>query len=197
MNQALESLAYSQAVSSDSLEDRAAEAIAQIKGFPEECPSECKEALVAGYRRRYSEKKPAQVYAVIGGNYVLATEEMQKNKKVEKVSIGVEYAFSFSTHEYAKLTQENKPLRDLVQSIREGAQDYCSNRFGDLKRAAKKLLRQETGAQRTEKTFMESTKESFDAMEKSVKTKASRGDTTAKPEKFKIALAAFWSSYNS
>ena len=99
MNQSLENLAYSQALSSDSLEDRAHEAIAQIPGFPEECPSESKDALVAGYRRRYAEKHPAVVYAVIGGNYVLATDEMQKNKKVEKVSIGSEYAFSFSTHE--------------------------------------------------------------------------------------------------
>ena len=122
---------------------------------------------------------------------------MLKNKKVEKVNIGVEYAFSFSTHEYAKLTQENPNLRKLVQSIRESTQDYCSNRFNDLKRCAKKLLRKDNGTQRTALTFVESTKSSFDAMEKSVKTKASRGDTTAKPEKFKLALAAFWSTYNA
>ena len=197
MNQSLENLAYSQALSSDSLEDRAQEAIAQIPGFPEECPSESKDALVAGYRRRYAEKHTAQVYAVIGGNYVLATDEMLKNKKVEKVSIGVEYAFSFSTHEYAKLTQENPNLRKLVQSIRESTQDYCSNRFNDLKRCAKKLLRKDNGTQRTALSFVESTKASFDAMEKSVKTKASRGDASAKPEKFKLALAAFWTTYNA
>ena len=197
MNQSLENLAYSQAVSNDTLEERAHEAITQIAGFPEECPSECKDALVSGYRRRYAEKNPAQVYAVIGGNYVLATEEMQKNKKVEKVSIGVEYAFSFSTHEYAKLTQENPNLRKLVQSIREATQDYCSNRFGDLKRCAKKLLRKDNGTQRQSLTFVDSVKKSLGDMEKSVKTKASRGDTTAKPEKFKLALAAFWSTYNA
>ena len=122
---------------------------------------------------------------------------MEKNKKVEKLEIGVEYAFSFTTHEYGKMTQENPALRKVVQGIREKTQDYCSNRFNDLKRAAKKILRKDSGVKREEKTFKESAEKVFDDWEKSVKTKSSRGDKTARPDRFKLAVTAFWSTYNS
>ena len=196
MDNTLENLGYTQAVSNDTLEEKAQEAMAKIPGFPEDCPEESKAALVSGYRKRYAERNPGVMYAIIDGNYVLATPDMEKNKKVEKVLIGVEYAFSFSTHEYGKLTQENPALRKVVQGIREKPQDYCSNRFNDLKRAAKKLLRKDSDAKRTESTFKESADKVFEAWEKSVKTKSNRGDKTARPDRFKLAVAAFWSTYN-
>ena len=197
MDQSLENLGYTQAVSNDTLEDKAHEAITKIPGFPETCPDESKAALVSGYRKRYAEKNPSETYAVIDGNYVLATPDMEKNKKVEKLEIGVEYAFSFTTHEYGKMTQENPALRKIIQGIREKTQDYCSNRFNDLKRAAKKILRKDSGVKREEKTFKESAEKVFDDWEKSVKTKSSRGDKTARPDRFKLAVTAFWSTYNS
>jgi len=194
----LESLGYHQAQSSDSLEDRASEAIAHIPGFPETISDEAKAALYRGYIRRYNERKPVTTFAVIDGNYVTATPEMVSNKKVEKVEIGVSFAMSFSTHEYGKLTQENPALRKIVQGIREDASTYCSNRLGDLKRAAKKILKSaQDGQKRETKTFEESAKKVFEDWEKSVKTKNSRGDSTAKPEKFKAAVAAFWKAYNA
>lgn len=196
MDQSLENLGYTQAVSNDTLEEKAKDAIAIIPGFPESCPDESKASLVSGYRRRYAERNPGVLYAIIDGNYVLATPDMEKNKKVEKILIGVEYAFSFTTHEYGKMTQENPALRRVIQDIREKTQDYCSNRFNDLKRAAKKILRKDDGTKRTEKTFKESAEKVFDDWEKSVKTKSSRGDKTARPDRFKLAVAAFWTAYN-
>lgn len=198
MSTNLEALGYSQAQSSDSLEDRAREAMGAIPGFPETVTDEAKAALYRGYIRRYGERKPVVTYAVIDGNYVTATAEMISNKKVEKVEIGVAFAMSFSTHEYGKLTQENPALRAIVQSIREGVSDYCSNRLGDLKRAAKKLLKAgQDGAKRETKSFEESAKTVFDQWEKSVKTKNAKGDPTAKPVNFKAAVAAFWKAYNA
>jgi TRAP-type C4-dicarboxylate transport system substrate-binding protein len=135
---------------------------------------------------------------VIDGNYTLATPEMISNKKVEKIQVGAEFAFSFSTHEYGKLGQENPQLRKIVEKIRTDAQDYCSNRLGDLKRAARKILsKQNGGIARETKSFEESAKKIFSDWEKSVKTKASRGDPSAKPEKYKAAVAAFWKVYNT
>jgi vacuolar-type H+-ATPase subunit H len=194
----LENLGYAQAQSSDSLEDRANEAMASITGFPEDISPEAKAALYRGYIRRWSERNPAKVYAIIGGNYTLATPEILSNKKVEKIEVGAEYAFSFSTHEYGKLGQENPQLRKIVQEVRQSAQDYCSNRLGDLKRAAKKILSKAQGGQTREtKSFEESAKKVFNDWEKSVKTKSSRGDASAKPDKFKAAVAAFWKAYNA
>ena len=194
----LEKLGYAQAQSSDSLEDRANEAMDAIPGFPEEVSAEARDALYRGYRRRWAERNPVKVYAIIGGNYTLATPEILSNKKVEKIEIGVDYAFSFSTHEYGKLGQENPQLRKIVGDIRTSAQDYCSNRLGDLKRAAKKILNKaQGGVTRETKSFEESAKKVFSDWEKSVKTKASRGDASAKPDKFKAAVASFWKAYNA
>jgi hypothetical protein len=194
----LEKLGYAQAQSSDSLEDRANEAMDAIPGFPEEVSAEARDALYRGYRRRWAERNPAKVYAIIGGNYTLATPEILSNKKVEKIEVGMDYAFSFSTHEYGKLGQENPQLRKIVEDIRTSAQDYCSNRLGDLKRAAKKILNKaQGGVTRETKSFEESAKKVFSDWEKSVKTKASRGDASAKPDKFKAAVASFWKAYNA
>lgn len=194
----LENLGYAQAQSSDSLEDRANEAMASIAGFPEEISDEAKAALYRGYLRRFGERRPPATFAVVDGHYVQATPEMVANKKVEKIEVSVAFAMSFSTHEYGRMTQENPALRKIVQDIREAASTYCSNRLSDLKKAAKKILRAgQDGAKRETKSFEESAKTVFDQWEKSVKTKAARGDATAKPDKFKAAVAAFWKAYKA
>jgi hypothetical protein len=168
----------------------------QIPGFPEDVSQEARAALYRGYTRRYSENNPPVVYAVVNGHYVTATPEMLTNKKVEKAEIGVAYALSFSTHEYGKLASENPALRKVVEKIRTDTLDYCSNRLGDLRRTAKKLLRKDNGGGTRETlTFEESAKKVFDAWEKSVKTKAGRGDVTANVDRFKAAVAAFWKAY--
>jgi hypothetical protein len=75
-------------------------------------------------------------------------------------------------------------------------QDYCSNRLGDLKRAAGKLLNGNADRTRTTLDFTQSMQKVFDAMTKSVKVKNGKGDTTAEPAKFAVAVKAFWTSYN-
>ena len=198
MTAKLTGIAYSQAVSSDSLEDRATEVMAECAGFPEQLSPEARALLYSGYLKRFNERKPAVTYAIINGVYTQATPEMLSNKKVEKVEIGVDYAYSFTTHEFGKLGQENPSLYGIVKKIRDAGSVYCSNRLGDLKRAAKKILNaSEGGTTRTTKSFEESAKLVFDSWEKSVKTKQSRGDATARPEKFKGAVAAFWKAYNA
>ena len=194
----LENLGYAQAQSSDSLEDRANEAMASIPGFPESITDEAKAALYRGYLRRFGERRPATTFAVVDGHYVQATPEMVANKKIEKIEVSVAFAMSFTTHEYGRMTQDNPALRKIVQEVREAAGTYCSNRLGDLKKAAKKILISgQDGAKRETKSFEESAKTIFDQWEKSVKTKASRGDTTAKPDRFKSAVVAFWKAYKA
>ena len=198
MSANLEKLGYAQAQSSDSLEDRANEALTEIAGFPESITDEAKAALYRGYLRRFGERRPAVTYAVVDGHYVQATPEMTANKKIEKIEVTVAFAMSFSTHEYGRMTQDNPALRKIVQEIREAAGTYCSNRLGDLKRAAKKILKAgQEGTKRETKTFEESAEKVFGDWEKSVKTKAARGDATAKPDRFKAAVAAFWKAYKA
>ena len=192
----LKDLGYQQAKTGDSLETQAQFALDNITGFPEDVPSEAKEALYDGYRMRYSERKPATMYAVINDHYVLATPEQVQNKKVEKVEMGVAYAFSYSSQEFGKLKNTNPALHGIIKTIRDDVADYCSNRLGDLKRAAKKLIAKKDGTSRITLDFAQSMLKAFEAQEKSVKVKQAKGDTTANSAKFALAVKSFWMTYN-
>jgi hypothetical protein len=192
----LKDLGYQQAKTGDSLESQAQYALGNITGFPEDVPSEAKDALYDGYRMRYSERKPAQTYAVINDHYVLASVEQMQNKKIEKIDVGVAYAFSYSSQEFGKLKNTNPALHAIIKVVRDDVADYCSNRLGDLKRAAKKLIAKKDGATRTTLDFAQSMLKAFEAQEKSVKVKQAKGDTTANSAKFAVATKAFWTAYN-
>lgn len=193
----IKDMGYQQAKTGDSLQSQAQFAIEQIVGFPTDIPTESRNELYAGYQMRFNENRPAKVYAVINGHYTLATDEQAKNKKVEKIEIGVAYAFSYSSQEFGKLKNTNPALHGIVKQWRDDAADYCSNRLGDLKRAATKLLNKEKTVQRQTLDFAESVKKVFEQLDKSVKVKAGRSDTTAHPVQFKMAVDAFWKAYKA
>jgi hypothetical protein len=192
----LKDLGYQQAKTGDSLETQAQFALENIKGFPDDVPSEARESLYDGYRMRYSERKPAVMYAVVNDHYVIATPEQEQNKKIEKIEIGVAYAFAYSSQEFGKLKNTNPALHGIIKVIRDDVADYCSNRLGDLRRAAKKLTAKKDGATRTTLDFAQSMLKAFEAQEKSVKVKQAKGDTTANSAKFALAVKAFWTTYN-
>lgn len=191
----LKDLGYQHASTSDTLEGQAQYAIDNIVGFPEDVPAEARAELYEGYRMRCNDNKPPITYAVIDGHYVLATEEHKKSKKVEKIEVGVTYAFSYTSQEYGKLASTNPALHGLVKTWRESVGDYCSNRLGDLKSKAKKILNKGQSSSRTTLDFVQSMTNVFTAQEKSVKVKQAKGDATADPAKFKTAVNAFWTTY--
>ena len=192
----LKDLGYQQAKTGDTLETQAQFALDNITGFPENVPSEAKDALYDGYRMRYSERKPATMYAVINDHYVLATPEQVQNKKIEKIDVGVAYAFAYSSQEFGKLKNTNPALHSIIKVIRDDVADYCSNRLGDLKRSAKRLINKSDGSSRTTLDFAQSMLKAFEAQEKSVKVKQAKGDTTANSAKFTLAVKSFWMTYN-
>ena len=194
----LKDLGYKQAGTGDNLEAQAEYALANITGFPKEISSEAREMLYEGYRLRNSEKHPAKVYAVVNDHYVLATPEQIKNAKVEKIEIGVAYAFAYSQQEFGKLKNTNPALHGIIKEIRDAVGDYCSNRLGDLKRACNKILAKRNGktVTRTTLDFAQSMHKDFEAQEKSVKVKQAKGDTTANSAKFALAVKSFWMTYN-
>jgi hypothetical protein len=192
----LKDLGYQQAKTGDTLETQAQFALDNITGFPEDVPSEAKDALYDGYRMRYSERKPATMYAVINDHYVLATPEQVQNKKIEKIDVGVAYAFAYSSQEFGKLKNTNPALHSIIKVIRDDVADYCSNRLGDLHRSAKRLINKSDGSSRTTLDFAQSMLKAFEAQEKSVKVKQAKGDTTANSAKFTLAVKSFWMTYN-
>lgn len=191
----LKDMGYAQAKTGDSLADQAQYAIASIAGFPADIPAESRAELYSGYQLRFNENRPAVTYAVINGHYTIATPEQIANAKVEKIDIGVAYAFSYSSQEFGKLANTNPALHSIIKVWRSDAADYCSNRLGDLKRAATKLLNKGKTQQRQTLDFAESMTKLFEAQAKSVKVKAGRGDASANEAKYKAAVAAFWKAY--
>jgi hypothetical protein len=191
----LKDMGYAQAKTGDSLADQAQYAIASIAGFPADIPAESRAELYSGYQLRFNENRPAVTYAVINGHYTIATPEQIANAKVEKIDIGVAYAFSYSSQEFGKLANTNPALHSIIKVWRSDAADYCSNRLGDLKRVATKLLNKGKTQQRQTLDFAESMTKLFEAQAKSVKVKAGRGDTSANEAKYKAAVAAFWKAY--
>jgi len=189
----LKDSAFQQAGAYQTLESVARYALAQIKDFPKEVPTEAKDALYEGYRMKFDALQPAEVYAVINGHYVLASEEHKKTDNVEKVEIGVPYAYSYSSQEFGKLANTNPALHALVKGIREKCSTYCSNRLSDLKRAATKLLNEGKERQRgVNKDFAEFVEAWFkDAAPDRLKSAKNRGDSSADDKRFNEAKVAF------
>ena len=190
--------AYQQAGTMDTSTSQAQWAIDHLVGFPESITDEDKAQLGEGYKLRFNENNPPVTYAVINGHYVKPSAEHLKDKKVEKVEIGVDYAFSYSSQEFGKLKNENPALHEVVGKIRKALSTYQSNALGDLIAKAKKLLKKDEPTTRQSLNFVESMTKVFETQARSVKVKQHRGkDTTADAIKFEIAVDAFWKAYNA
>ena len=192
-------LGYKQAKIGDSLTQTAQYALEKISGFPEEISPEAKSELYSGYFKRYGENNPPVMYAVINGHYVQATLEHIENKAVEKINVGMEYAFALSPQDFGKLKSTEPEKHRMIGDIRDKVQTYASNRLGDLKRKAKDIIRKATsnGVARETIDFTESVTRAFDALDKSVKIKEARQDSTANAVQFRVAKDAFWKAYNA
>lgn len=189
----LKDSAFQQAGAAQTLESVARYALEKIAGFPASIPVEAKDELYDGYRMKFDVINPAVMYAVINDHYVLATEEHKANKSVEKVEIGVAHAFSYSQQEYGKLANTRPALHKLIKDVRDKCNTYCSNRLGDLKRAANKILNEGKERQRTaNKNFDEFVEAWFkDTAPDRLKSAAARGDSTAHEKRFNEAKVAF------
>ena len=137
------------------------------------------------------------VYAVVNDHYVIATPEQIANKKIEKIELTVAYAYSFSSQEFGKLKNTNPSLHKIIGEARDATSTYCSNKIRELKRIAKSLLNVGQTTARESFNFVESMSKDFEKQEKSCKVKQTRGnDSTADSAKFKLAVKAFWATYN-
>ena len=179
-------LGFAQAGTEDTLTAHAKQAIALIVGFPDSVSDEARASLYMGYRQRWDANHPAKLYAVIDGNYVEATADMVKNKKVEKVEIGMHHIFSYTQQEFGKLKVSQPALYSLMQPIRGDIVDYCAGCLGALKNKAKKILRKENSTSRAPNLdfvawMVDPEKGIVQTMKDKCKTAQRRGDKTANP----------------
>lgn len=193
----IKDLAYKQAVTGDTFRNQAKYALANIVGFPESVPDEAKTQLYDGYRLRLNESNAPVMYAVIDGNYVVATNEMLANKKIEKIKIGVDYAFSFSQQQFGQMKNEQPQIHALVKEWRDKANKYCANRLSELKRQAKAIMNEGKQRERSATaTFAERITDVLNDLQTKCKNAQARGDETANEALFKQAKLAFLTKWN-
>jgi hypothetical protein len=196
----LKDSAFQQAGAAQTLESVAQYALDNIVGFPKDISAEQKDELYAGYRMKF-ESLPAnapQMYAVINDHYVIATDEHKENKSIEKIELGVAYAFSYSSQEFGKLANTKPALHALIKGIRDKCGTYCSNRLGDLKRKANEILKRGQPRERTaNKNFDEFITVTLTTMKDRCISAKSRGDATADSDRLALALGAFTAKWNS
>lgn len=136
----LQDLAMQHGSALDRVEALAIWGLDNIKGFPEKISDEDTEQLQLGYRHKYSQKNPPVDYVVIEGNYLRVSDceiqgiEIPKN--AERVSYGVDFAFSFNPNEVGRLKDTHGEfIYNLVsgkQGIRTKCNKYVSNTLGKL-----------------------------------------------------------------
>ena len=195
----LKDLGYQQAGNFEKSISMAQHALDNIVGFPKDVPTEAKDELYEGYRMRFNERNPAKVYAVINDHYVHATQEHIEAKNVEKIEVGVAYAFSYSSQEFGKLKNTQPALHALIDVVRQKCNTYCSNRLADLKRAATAILNKDKPRERTaNKDFAEFVLAWMnDAAPTRLVSAKNRGDTSADTKKFNEAKVAFMVKWNA
>jgi hypothetical protein len=136
----LQDLAMQHGSALDRVEALAVWALDNVAGFPEKMSDSDVEQLQLGYRHKYSQKNPAVDYVVIEGNYLRVSDcEIQAieiPKNAERVSYGVDFAFSFNPNEVGRLKDTHGEfIYNLVsgkQGIRTKCNKYVSNTLGKL-----------------------------------------------------------------
>ena len=176
----LKGCAYNSAIGGETISNSAQYAMDNIAGFPNECSDEARAELDSGWLLRFNEINPAKEYLVGGETKV----------------IGVDFAMSFTTYEFGKLAEtQSAELKGIVKEWRDNASTYCSNRYSDLVKSAKKLLNKGSRKRGATLAFNEWIIEKDTGWLESADTRCrnanKRGDPTADVVKFRMAKDAF------
>lgn len=175
----LKNCAYNSAVGGETITNSAQYAIDHIAGFPDDCPKEARAELDSGWLLRFNENNPPKEY-LVGG---------------ERKVIGVDFAMSFSTYEFGKLAETHGPeVKGIVKEWRDNASTYCSNKFGELVRSAKKLMaggERKRGVTLAFGDWVTADKGWLDSADTRCRNAAKRGDPTADHARFRVARDAF------
>lgn len=195
----LSDAAYQQAKAGRTIREMAVYVMEREPGFLAEgvdgLTDEGKAALTEGYRLAFNEIREPVTYVKVGEMYVKADDFIGDKAKAEKVTVSVQYAMSFTTHELGKMADTHgSQFKGIIAAVRGATSTYVSNRFGDLKRAAKEIDAEKNGKSRTR-----TAPPAFDArvvdvlkdLQAKCTTAHQRGDTSADKAKLSKAIGAF------
>ncbi len=161
----------------------------QCPTFLDKCPDEVKSELVAGFQLRAHELWGSKTYR--NGDTGALIEDANGG-----ITIDVNVAMAYSGQAFGKMKDENPALHGLLKQWRERFSKYSSERMIDLRAACKKILNADKPRERAaNKDFHDAVKTAFEALDRRAKVAQGRGDTTADPVRFRMAVDAFWKMY--
>lgn len=127
------------------------------------------------------------------------SKKLKEHEGREIKQISVHYVTSISTVDYGRMKSENPAERAIIQPMREKFTKYEKDRNDSLISAIKKLVAEAKGEKRTRSdvSFVDALLKQFDAWDKSVQVKATKGDKTADHVRYRMARDAFLKAYNT
>jgi len=196
----LESFGFEVAGSSDILNRNGAYALDNIKNFLDEPAKEDLNSLRVGFRRRYGVNHAPLEYAIIDGNYIPVAQLPTDAKPLERVKIGVDYAFSFTQQEIGAMKRDDLARYQIVFALRDQVNKYCKNCMSDLVKAAKREYDRRYPTTKTRSAtlaFSEYLDKTFATMLDRCRSAEARGnDPSADVKLLRDAVAAFKTKYD-
>ena len=192
----LSDFGYNVAKRADAIRADGAWALDNIPNFIEGCSPEARVELNEGFRQRASElpKYAEVVYGIVDGN-VIPLSQLSGDAPKEQFKVNVAMVFSYSQQQIGAMKSEDPAKYNVIFDLRDRVNKYCSNRFNDLKAAAKKVLKERDPDSHTRAatlSFGEFIEKTLDTMKTRCKSAEARGnDPTANSKALDAAIIAF------
>lgn len=125
---------------------------------------------------------------------------LEENKGRGIHQVNVHLVTAITGNEFGKMAKEDPAQRAVIEPMRDKWRKYENDRNASLIKAIKDILAEAKGetVKRETLTFVESMTKAFTQFEKSVMVRDQRGsDKSANPVRFRMAVDAFWKTYNA
>lgn len=155
----------------------------ECPSFLDNVPDEVKSQLREGQALRWQELNPAVRYT--------ADWIPSKDGGIE---VTLAYCMSYSQQAFGQLKNDNPVQHGIIKDVRDKFNKYSSNVMGDLKRAVRRLVSDNTDKTKAAtKDFTKFLEDMFTTCKARCKTANARGDTTAPDEVvLRQAIDAFY-----
>ena len=161
----------------------------QCPTFVDKCPDEVKAELFAGFQLRHYELTGSKTYRV-GDTGALIPDP------AGGIEVNVNVAMSYTGQAFGQLRKDDPALHGVIETYRKAFSKYASNCMADLRSACSRILKGEQPRERAvNKDFAKAVNDAFDGLDKRVKVAQTRGDESADPVRFRMAVDAFWKAY--
>jgi hypothetical protein len=192
----LSDFGYNVAKRADAVRADGAYALDNIPNFIDDCAPEARVELNEGFRMRASElpKYAEIVYGIVDGN-IIPLSQLSGDAPKDTFKVNVAMVFSYSQQEIGAMKSNDPAKHRIVFELRDRVNKYCSNRFADLKTAAKKVMKERDPDSQTRAatlTFDQFIEKTLDIMKTRCRAAEARGnDATANSKALDAAIIAF------